>query len=510
MIGLLTLGSAQLEFGLALDMPSPSWRTKTDMPTARGQAAVVAGDDGLIYVIGGFAGSDPPNATVEAYNPLTDTWTTKEPMPNATRGAVIAKDPDGMIYVIGGVNGTIYLTTVQAYNTTSRTWSTKTAIPTAAWMAGAATGDDGKIYVFGGESPPHYYGNETQVYDPATDSWTKGKDMPTGRSMLGVVNGPDGLIYAMGGYNGSALSVVEAYDPSTDMWTQKAPMPSPKLEFGIVLGPDEKIYVIGGGTSYFDNEGPLFDTVEVYDPKTDTWTTPSWSESTLPTARKELGAALGNNGRIYAIGGANGTYIGTNEEALIVPPENTRPTAYIDSITPDPATRGQTISFFGHGTDPDGSVTAYKWRSSINGTISNSTAFGISTLSDGTHTIYFSVKDNSDAWSEEATATVIVNKPITEDPLYQELLSLNETLNDKINDLTDKVESLTQKIDLMTLELLGASVVIIVLVIILIARTQIEKLRRFCALAWRYCKSLYIYLSGRLGRRPNAGAERRN
>ena len=511
MIGFLTLGLAQLESGYAMDMPSPSWRTKTGMPTARGQAAVVAGDDGLIYVVGGFAGADPPNATVEAYNPLTDIWTTKEPMPNATRGAASAKGPDGMIYVTGGVDGTIYLTTVQAYNTTSRTWSTKTAIPTAAWMAGAATGDDGKIYVFGGESPEEFYGNKTQIYDPLTDSWMNGKNMPTGRSMLGVVKGSDGLIYAMGGYNGSALSVVEAYDPSTDTWTEKALMPSPKLEFGIVLGPDEKIYVIGGGTSYFSNEGPFFDTVEVYDPKTDTWTTPSWSESTLPTARKELGAALGNNGRIYAVGGANGTYLDTNEEALIVPPENTRPTAYIDYITPNPATRGQTISFFGHGTDPDGSVTAYKWRSSINGTISNTTAFGISRLSDGTHTIYFSVKDNSDAWSEEATATVMVNKPLTDDPLYQELLSLNETLNDRINDLseqntnlTDKVESLTQKIDLMTLELLGASVVIIVLVIILIARTQIEKLRRFCALAWRY-------LSGKLGRRRSAaGAERLN
>ena len=78
-----------------------------------------------------------------------------------------------------------------------------------------------------------------------------------------------------------------------------------------------------------------------------------------------------------------------------------------------------------------------------------------------------------------------------------------DSLSQQNNDLTNKVDSLTQKIDLMTLKLLSASVVIIVLVIILIARTQIEKLRRFCALVWRY-------LSGKLGRRPSAGAERRN
>jgi N-acetylneuraminic acid mutarotase len=495
--------------GFAVDMPSPAWRTKTSMTTARGQVAIITGDDGLIYAMGGFAGG-APLSTVEAYNPLTDTWTAKAPMPTAARGAAVAKGLDGIIYVIGGAPG--YLTTVQAYNTTSNTWSTKTAIPTGVWMAGATTGNDGKIYVLGGEFTAIAFTNKTQIYDPSTDTWTNGTDMPTARGLLGVVKGSDGLIYAMGGYNGSVLSVVEAYDPSTDIWTEKAPMPSPKLEFGLVLGPDEKIYVIGGGTNYFNNVAPFFDTVEIYDPETDTWTIPGWSESTMPTVRKELGVALGNNGRIYAIGGANGAYISTNEEASIVLPENIPPTAYIDSTTPNPATHGETISFVGHGSDSDGSVAAYKWRSSINGTIGTAATFNTSTLTDGTHTVYFSVKDDSDAWSEESMAIVTVNKPITEDPLYQELLSLNETMNDQINDLSqqnddladnvddlsqqnddladnvddlsqqnddlaDKVNNLTQKIDTMTLQLLGASVVIIVLVVVTIAVTYLSKRR---------------------------------
>lgn len=133
-------------------------------------------------------------------------------------------------------------------------------------------------------------------------------------------------------------------------------------------------------------------------------------------------------------------------------------------------------------------------------------------MTNGTHAIYFSVKDNSDAWSQEATATVIVDKPITEDPIYQELLGLNETLNDRIDDLTQQnanltgkldtltqqntnlntkvdtlsqqnanltsqVDSLSQKIDLMILELLGASVVIIVLVCVTITIIYMSKRR---------------------------------
>jgi len=284
-------------------------------------------------------------------------------MPQATRGAAVAKATNGIIYVIGGWSGG-YLTTVQAYNTTSNTWATKTAIPTAVWIPGADTGNDGKIYVIGGESPGAFFNNATQIYDPSTDLWSTGADMPTARSLLGVVKGADGLIYAMGGNNATgALSVVEAYNPSTDAWTTKASMPTPKLEFGVALGPDKKIYVIGGGTSGINNVGPFFNTVEIYDPRTDTWTIPSWAESTMPTARKELGATTGTNGRIYAIGGANGAYISTNEEASIVIPDNVPPTAYIDSISPNPATRGQSVSFGGHGADSDGSIAAYRWRS---------------------------------------------------------------------------------------------------------------------------------------------------
>lgn|GEM_PF-2466872 len=470
LMGILMLGLIPFNRGFAETMPSPSWRVKTNMPTARSQAAVIAGDDGLIYVMGGWAGGSVLN-TVQAYDPITETWRNRAPMPVAVRGAAVAKGPSGMIYVISGGDGSDEIAAVQAYNTTSNSWAIKADIPIKAWMAGAATGNDGKIYVIGGESYEAglYYSNLTQIYDPVTDMWTNGTQMLTGRSELGVVKGADGLIYAFGGYNGTALSVVEAYNPSTGTWTKKASMPKPKLEFGVVLGPDNKIYIIGGGADYVNNEAPFYDSVEVYDPKTDTWSTPTWQESYLPTPRKELGAAVGKNGKIYAIGGCNGAYLQANEEATIVAPENLRPTAYIDSITPNPIVEGENITFTGHGTDTDGSIVAYQWRSSIDGVIGNTATFKTSTLSNGTHTIYFSVKDNSGAWSNEAVATVTVNIPMTEDPLYQSLSNLINQLQQQNSDLTDTVNGLTQKLDTMTYALLGAIIVAIVLGIATIA-----------------------------------------
>ena len=90
------------------------------------------------------------------------------------------------------------------------------------------------------------------------------------------------------------------------------------------------------------------------------------------------------------------------------PSPNQPPTAYIDSIYPNPANQGDTVYFKGHGYDPDGSVVAYEWSSSIDGFLSSSSSFTTSSLSVGTHIIYFRVKDDKEAWSTAATATLII------------------------------------------------------------------------------------------------------
>jgi len=84
------------------------------------------------------------------------------------------------------------------------------------------------------------------------------------------------------------------------------------------------------------------------------------------------------------------------------------PTAYIDSVSPINSTCGESVTFTGHGIDPDGTVGAYIWRSSRDGDLSTAPSFSTSTLSPGTHTIWFKVQDNDGQWSDEVMATVIV------------------------------------------------------------------------------------------------------
>jgi hypothetical protein len=78
------------------------------MPTARDNLAVVAGPDGRIYAIGG-QNSSGTLATVEVYDPQSNTWSTAAPLPSASSGLAGTLGPDGQIYVACGyaANGSL-------------------------------------------------------------------------------------------------------------------------------------------------------------------------------------------------------------------------------------------------------------------------------------------------------------------------------------------------------------------------------------------------------------------
>jgi len=96
---------------------------------------------------------------------------------------------------------------------------------------------------------------------------------------------------------------------------------------------------------------------------------------------------------------------------------NQLPTAYLPSISPNPANYKEIILFSGSGFDSDGYITGYNWRSSIDGEISTQSTFSMAGLSSGTHTIYFIVKDNEGAWSSEKTKILIINSSLNQAPM---------------------------------------------------------------------------------------------
>jgi len=168
----------------------------------------VAGNDGRIYALGGADASFNAVASVDAYDPSTNTWIGFAPMPTPRLGLAAAIDARGTLYAFGGFSfsgGTVQYPDTPA------------------------------IYA---AAPPA----------PSPAGWSAGAPMPTGREGLATVLGPDGLIYAFGGYHdtdGVPLATVEAYRPSAtnlSAWSLVPPMPTARAFLGVATGGDGRIY----------------------------------------------------------------------------------------------------------------------------------------------------------------------------------------------------------------------------------------------------------------------------
>ncbi len=279
------------------------WTRMAYLPTPRMNLAAAA-VNGTLYALGGW-NSPGTLATVEAYDPATNTWTARTPMP-APRSDFGVGVVNGVVYAVGGVSGGT-VGTVEAYDPSTDTWTAKAPLPTPRYdLAVAVVG--GILYAMGGfhEAPvcdPAYLGSPcyealatVEAYDPATDTWTTKAPMPTPRLMFGAAT-VNGIIYAVGGQEpgvNSWLATVEAYDPAADSWTTKAPMPTPRFGHGVGVI-DGILYAAGGEVP---NAGTAVN--EAYDPVSDTWTT----KVPMLEWRREFGAAV-LNGRLYAVGGSS-------------------------------------------------------------------------------------------------------------------------------------------------------------------------------------------------------------
>jgi PKD repeat protein len=97
---------------------------------------------------------------------------------------------------------------------------------------------------------------------------------------------------------------------------------------------------------------------------------------------------------------------------------NVSPVATIESISPNPALTDAVITFKGHGDDIDGGITGWSWASSLVGQLSSDATSSeiefTTTLSEGIHTISFTVVDDDGAESEPVTQTLIVQDTINE------------------------------------------------------------------------------------------------
>lgn len=92
---------------------------------------------------------------------------------------------------------------------------------------------------------------------------------------------------------------------------------------------------------------------------------------------------------------------------------NALPTAVIESIDPSKEIlEGDAVEFVGSGIDPNGTIVGYRWTSSIQGSIGNTSTFSTSELIPGDHVISFAVQDDDGAWSPSTTWAISIIRAV--------------------------------------------------------------------------------------------------
>jgi N-acetylneuraminic acid mutarotase len=176
------------------------------MQTPRYRFGAALGSDGRVYAIGGWNGTTAL-ASVEAYNPVSNTWTTVASLPQPEEG-LAATTANGLIVVLGGFNGSATYNNFYLY--TGARWQTGPAMPTARTDLGVAIGPLGALYAFGG----YNNGWLSTVEEFNGHTWSTGQPLPTALASMGFVTLPTTTgrdLLTFGGYNGVASDVVAAF-----------------------------------------------------------------------------------------------------------------------------------------------------------------------------------------------------------------------------------------------------------------------------------------------------------
>lgn len=195
-----------------LDPALGTWAAAPSSPAIRfASAAAVLG--GRLHLVGGWNYSNTASnsvATHDVYDPVAGTWSSAAPLATR-RNAAAAAVLDGKLYVIGGrapgirATDQTSLASVEVYDPATDTWRAGPDLP-AARSGAAAVVAGGRLYVLGGESTPGGVRDTVHRLDPAAGTWAELPRMPYAAHGLGAVV-VGGAIVVLGGFSGPSDAV---------------------------------------------------------------------------------------------------------------------------------------------------------------------------------------------------------------------------------------------------------------------------------------------------------------
>ena len=316
-----------MQFNVTYTGVHNSWETGPSMPLLMVEMSSAWLGDKL-YVTGMTNAWNPaPTSPMLVYNILSNTWTRLNPDRPYTGNHHAMEVFGGRLYLLGGCDAGAD-GKVQIYDPATNGWSLAAPMPFPAGACSSAV-INGKIYVAGGivgEVAGSYNGyntNATAVYDPAVNTWTRLAPIPVG--MNHTASATDGTkLYLFGGRSigndpDNGYNTVQIYDPASNTWVSSsdpgstlAPLPQARGAMGKAAYYNGEFYMMGGETvsGAGATAGHVYNRMDIYNVVSNTWRlgTP------MPTARHGIYPALRGN-RVYVAGG--GIASGPSYSALL-------------------------------------------------------------------------------------------------------------------------------------------------------------------------------------------------
>ncbi len=221
------------------------------------------------------------------------------------------------VYLLGGRG----MRPVDELNLSTNTWKALETSPLE-MNHFQALSYKGEIYVLGaftGKYPHEMPIEHIYIFNPKTNAWRKGPEIPKDRlrGAAGTFIRNNKFYIVCGiqdGHWDGFVGWFDEYDPATNTWRKLPDAPHARDHISVAVVKD-KLVVAGGRTSWAKTNQVLqltLNEVDIYDFKTNTWTTLDASKN-IPTPRAGA-TAIAYKGKVLIIGGESSAHVEAHNE----------------------------------------------------------------------------------------------------------------------------------------------------------------------------------------------------
>lgn len=186
---------------------------QTFMNASRWQHTANLLPNGNVLIVGGLdLNTFRHHATVEMFDPSTETFTLVDPLKEARAAHRAIALEDGTVMVMGGHSPTGVTSSVEIFDSTQMRWLLAPPMPSPRSEFAATRLSDGRVFVCGGQGD----GNTAAawLFNPSSNSWQVLTNVQRGRFGHTATGLPDGRVLIAGGDGGLVSQPFEIYNPN--------------------------------------------------------------------------------------------------------------------------------------------------------------------------------------------------------------------------------------------------------------------------------------------------------